>query len=54
MMKEQEIIHRLKKHSRFKVLNDVVATSARKDLHNGVYRMQGIFYRIGAMYYLGY
>lgn len=54
MMEDQEIVHRLKKHSRFKVLNDVVTTSARKYLDNGVYRMQGIFYRIWAMYYLGY
>jgi len=54
MMEDQEIIHRLKKHGRFKVLNDVVTTSARKYLHNGVYRMQGIFYRTWAMYYLGY
>ena len=54
MMEDQEIIYRLKKHSSFKVLNDVVTTSARKYLENGVYRMQGIFYRIWAMYYLGY
>jgi len=54
MMEDQEIIHRLKQHSKFKVLNDVVTTSARKYLDNGVYRMQRIFYRIWAMYYLGY
>ncbi|MBA2249995.1 MAG: TIGR04283 family arsenosugar biosynthesis glycosyltransferase [Chitinophagaceae bacterium] len=54
MMEDQEIIYRLKKHGRFKVLNDVVTTSARKYLDNGVYRMQCIFYRIWAMYYLGY
>ncbi|MBA3647639.1 MAG: TIGR04283 family arsenosugar biosynthesis glycosyltransferase [Chitinophagales bacterium] len=54
MMEDQEIIYRLKKHGKFKVLNDVVITSARKYLDNGVYRMQGIFYRIWAMYYLGY
>jgi rSAM/selenodomain-associated transferase 2 len=54
MMEDQEIIHRLKKYGRFKVLNDVVITSARKYIDNGVYRMQGIFYRIWAMYYLGY
>jgi rSAM/selenodomain-associated transferase 2 len=54
MMEDQEIIHRIKKHGNFKVLNDVVVTSARKYLDNGVYRMQGIFYRIWAMYYLGY
>ncbi len=54
MMEDQEIIHRLKQHSIFKVLNDSVITSARKYLDNGVYRMQGIFYCIWAMYYLGY
>lgn len=54
MMEDQEIIHRLKKHSRFKVLNDVVITSARKYLDNGVFRTQGIFYCMWVMYYLGY
>lgn len=54
MMEDQEIIHRLKKHGPFKVMNDVVITSARKYLDNGVYRMQGIFFRIWAMYYAGY
>jgi rSAM/selenodomain-associated transferase 2 len=54
MMEDQEIIHRLKLHGKFKVMNDVVITSARKYLDNGVYRMQGIFYRIWALYYLGY
>lgn len=54
MMEDQEIIHRIRKWSRFKVLNDVVITSARKYRDNGVYRMQGIFYRIWALYYLGY
>jgi rSAM/selenodomain-associated transferase 2 len=54
MMEDQEIIHRIKKHGRFKVMQDAIVTSARKYLDNGVYRMQGIFYRIWAMYYLGY
>lgn len=54
MMEDQEIIHRLKKHSKFKVLNDVIITSARKYVDNGVFRMQGIFYRIWGLYYLGY
>ena len=54
MMEDQEIIHRLKKYGKFKVLSDYVITSARKYVDNGVYRMQGIFYRIWAMYYLGY
>ena len=54
MMEDQEIIHRLKQYGKFKVVNDYVVTSARKYLDNGVYRMQWIFYRIWAMYYLGY
>ena len=54
MMEDQEIIHRIKKHGKFTVMNDYVITSARKYIENGVYRMQGIFYRIWAMYYLGY
>jgi rSAM/selenodomain-associated transferase 2 len=54
MMEDQEIIHRLKRYGKFKVMNDYVITSARKYVDNGVYRMQGIFYRLWAMYYLGY
>lgn len=54
MMEDQEIIHRLKKFGKFKVLNGVIVTSARKYLDNGVYRMQGIFYRIWILYYLGH
>ncbi len=54
MMEDQEIIHRLKQHNMAEVLNDVVIKSARKYRDNGVYRMQGIFYRIWAMYYLAY
>jgi rSAM/selenodomain-associated transferase 2 len=54
MMEDQEIIHRLKKYNRFKVLNDVIITSARKYHDNGIYRMQFIFFRIWLMYYLGY
>ncbi len=54
MMEDQEIIHRLKRSGRFKVLNDVVTTSARKYLDNGIYRMQAIFFRIWFLYYLQY
>jgi len=54
IMEDQEIIHRLKGYGRFVVMNDYVTTSARKYLDNGVYRMQGIFYRIWVLYYLGY
>lgn len=54
MMEDQEIIHRIKKHAKFKVMNDYVTTSARKYLDNGIYRLQGIFFRLWAMYYLHY
>ena len=54
MMEDQEIIHRIKKQGKFKVMNTNVITSARKYLDNGVYRMQGIFYCIWILYYLGY
>lgn len=54
MMEDQEIIYRLKKYGKFEVFNDCVITSARKYRDNGIFRMQGIFYRIWAMYYLGY
>jgi rSAM/selenodomain-associated transferase 2 len=54
MMEDQEIIHRIRKHGRFIVMDDVVITSARKYIDNGIYRMQGIFYTIWLLYYLGY
>ena len=53
MMEDQEIIHRLKRQGKFVVINNFVITSARKYIDNGIYRMQGIFYLIWAMYYLG-
>lgn len=54
MMEDQEIIHRIKKYGKFKVMNAAVVTSARKYLDNGIYRMQAIFFRIWLLYYLGY
>ena len=54
MMEDQEIIHRIKKNGRFKVMNDYVTTSARKYLDNGIYRLQAIFFRIWCLYYLHY
>ena len=54
VMEDQEIIYRIKKQGKFTVMNDVVTTSAIKYIDNGVFRMQGIFYRIWALYYLGY
>jgi len=54
IMEDQEIIYRLKELGKFKVLNGYVITSARKYLDNGLYRTQAIFFRVWAMYYLGY
>lgn len=54
IMEDQEIIARLKKYGKFKVMNREVITSARKYLDNGIYRMQSIFFLIWLMYYLGY
>ena len=54
IMEDQEIIHRIKKHGKFKEMNAAVTTSARKYRDNGVFRMQAIFYRIWFLYYLGY
>ncbi|MEX2336723.1 MAG: TIGR04283 family arsenosugar biosynthesis glycosyltransferase [Fulvivirga sp.] len=54
LMEDQEIISRIKKHARFKVLNKTVTTSARKYLRNGVYRLQGIFTIIYFLYFLGF
>jgi len=54
MMEDQEIIYRIKKQGKFKVLKGAVVTSARKYHDNGIYRMQRIFFQIWFLYYLGY
>lgn len=54
VMEDQEIIHRIKKYGKFKVMNAAVITSARKYHDNGIYKMQVIFFRIWLLYYLGY
>ncbi len=53
IMEDQEIIHRLKNFSSFKVLDGYVKTSARKYLKNGIYKTQGTFFIIWLLYYLG-
>ncbi|MGY3053020.1 rSAM/selenodomain-associated transferase 2 [Pedobacter sp. UYEF25] len=53
IMEDQEIIYRLKKYGKFIVMKGEISTSARKYLDNGIYKMQGIFFRIWALYYLG-
>jgi rSAM/selenodomain-associated transferase 2 len=54
VMEDQEIIGRIRKHTRFKVFSRSVTTSARKYLENGVYRLQGVFFVIYFMYQLGF
>ena len=54
MMEDQEIIHRIKKYGKFTVMDNIVITSAKKYLDNGIYRLQAIFFCIWFLYYLGY
>ncbi len=52
-MEDQEIIARIRRRCRFKVMHGEVITSARKYLENGVYKTQAIFALIYFMYQLG-
>jgi len=54
IMEDQELIKRLKRITRFTIIKKSVLTSARKYLKNGIYKTQGIFFIIYAMYRLGY
>lgn len=54
VMEDQEIIHRIKKHGKFTVMDAAVTTSARKYIDNGIYKMQAIFFYIWLLYYLGF
>ena len=54
VMEDQEVVGRIRKHGRFKVLKGDVTTSARKYIDNGIYRMQAIFVLIYTMYWLGF
>ena len=53
VMEDQEIIHRLKKNSSFKVIDGYVKTSARKYCTNGIYKTQATFFIIWLLYYMG-
>ena len=54
VLEDQELIKRLKKMTRFKIIKKAVSTSARKYLQNGIYKTQGIFFIIYFMYRLSY
>ena len=54
VLEDQEIIGRLNKLAPFRVISQPVITSARKYISNGIYKTQGIFFLIYAMYCLGF
>jgi len=53
VMEDNEFIKRLRKHGKFKVLEQSVVTSARKYHENGFIRLQLIFTLIFILYYAG-
>lgn len=54
VLEDQELIKRLRKVVRFKVVKKPVVTSARKYFENGVYKTQGIFFIIYFLYIAGF
>ena len=53
ILEDNEIIARLKKRVKFKLLNKVVVTSSRKYMRHGVFRLQFSYYLIYFLYKLG-
>lgn len=53
VMEDQQIVRRLKQQAPFRILPDVVKTSARKYEKNGVIKLQLIFTLILVAYYMG-
>ncbi len=53
VMEDQEIIHRLKRFGKFRVMRQSITTSARKYTWNGTYKMQVIFFLIYLLYKAG-
>jgi rSAM/selenodomain-associated transferase 2 len=54
VLEDQELIKRLRKIVRFKVIKKAVTTSARKYLENGIYKTQGVFFFIYFLYRIGF
>lgn len=52
LLEDQEIISRLRKYARFKVMPHYVTTSARKYQQHGVYKIQGGYFLIYGLYRL--
>lgn len=53
VMEDQKIVRNLKKVSQFYLSEQTVTTSARRYKINGVIRLQGVFFLIVLLYYLG-
>jgi rSAM/selenodomain-associated transferase 2 len=53
VMEDQEIIRRIKSSSNFVVIPRYITSSARKYLETGIYRLQGIYFYIFALYSIG-
>ncbi len=53
VMEDQDLVRRLSKKYRFVVLPQIITTSARKYLENGVYRTQSTFFVIYMAYQMG-
>lgn len=53
ILEDNEVITRLKKYVRFKLINKVVVTSSRKYMEHGVFRLQFSYYLIYMLYKLG-
>ena len=53
LMEDQEIVNRIARHTKFRVLPDYITTSARKYRVNGAFRMQCIFFYIYFAYRFG-
>jgi len=53
LLEDQDMVRRLRARAPFRLLPGVVVTSARKYLANGVFRLQGLFFLITALYYAG-
>lgn len=52
LLEDQEIIGRLKQHTRLQILPGPIVTSARKYRANGVFRLQGAFVMVAVLYHL--
>jgi rSAM/selenodomain-associated transferase 2 len=53
LLEDQEIIGRLRRFGKFKIVPEAVRTSARKYETYGIYKLQGGYYLIYALYKLG-